>query len=66
MLTYTQAERFIDKLGVERYNERINLVEKYKAQWELSEVTFQQSLSVNSLIFYAFNVIATVSGQEFL
>ena len=55
MLTYTQAERFINKLGAERYNERIRVVEKYKDQWELSEITFQQSLSVNSLIFYAFS-----------
>ena len=55
MLTHTQAERFIKKLGAERYNERIRVVEKYIAQWELSEVTFQQSLSVNSLIFYAFS-----------
>ena len=55
MLTYTQAERFINKLGAERYNERIRVIEKYKEQWELSEITFQQSLSVNSLIFYAFS-----------
>ena len=55
MLTYTQAERFINKLGAERYNERISVVEKYKDQWELSEIAFQPSLSVNSLIFYAFS-----------
>ena len=55
MLTYTQAERFITKLGAERYNERIRVVERYKDQWELSEITFQQSLSINSLIFYAFS-----------
>ena len=55
MLTYTQAERFINKLGAERYNERIRVAEKYIDQWELSEITFQQSLSVNSLIFYAFS-----------
>ena len=53
MLTDTQAERFIKKLGEKRYNERICVVEKYKEQWELSEITFQQSLSVNSLIFFA-------------
>ena len=53
MLTHTQAQRFINKLGAERYNERIRVVEKYRAQWELSEITFEQSLSVNSLIFYA-------------
>jgi len=55
LLTYTQAERFINKLGAERYNERISVVEKYKDQWELSEITFQQSLSINSLIFYAYS-----------
>ena len=55
MLTYMQAERFINKLGAERYNERIRVVEKYKEQWELSEITFQPSLSINSLIFYAFS-----------
>ena len=55
MLTCTQAERFINKLGAERYNERISVVEKNKDQWELSEITFQQSLSINSLIFYAFS-----------
>ena len=55
MLTCTRAERFINKLGAERYNERISVVEKYKDQWELSEITFQQSLSINSLIFYAFS-----------
>ena len=55
MLTSTQAERFINKLGAERYNERISVVEKYKDQWELSEITFQPSLSINSLIFYAFS-----------
>ena len=55
MLTCTQAERFINKLGAERYNERISVIEKYKDQWELSEITFQQSLSINSLIFYAFS-----------
>ena len=53
MLTDIIAERFINKLGAERYNERISVVEKYKDQWELSEITFQQSLSINSLIFYA-------------
>ena len=53
LLTYTQAERFINKLGAERYNERIRIAEKYKDQWELSEVTFQPLLSNNSLIFYA-------------
>ena len=55
MLTCTQAERFINKLGAERYNERISVVEKNKDQWELSEIAFQQSLSINSLIFYAFS-----------
>ena len=55
MLTYTQAERFINKLGAERYNERIRVAEKYIDQWDLSEITFQQSLSINSLIFYAFS-----------
>ena len=55
LLTYTQAERFINKLGAERYNERISVIEKYKEQWELSEITFQQSLSINSLIFYAYS-----------
>ena len=55
MLTDTQAERFINKLGAEKFNERISVVEKYKDQWELSEITFQQSLSINSLIFYAFS-----------
>ena len=53
MLTDITAERFIKKLGAERYNERISMVEKYRKQWELSEIEFQKSLSVNSLIFYA-------------
>ena len=53
MLTDITAERFIKKLGAERYNERISMVEKYRRQWELSEIEFQQSLSINSLIFYA-------------
>lgn len=47
------AERFLKKLGAERYNERIRVVEKYKKPWELSEIEFQKSLSTNSLIFYA-------------
>ena len=47
------AERFLKKLGAERYNERIRVVEKYRKLWELSEIEFQKSLSTNSLIFYA-------------
>lgn len=47
------AERFLKKLGAERYNERIRVVEKYRKPWELSEIEFQKSLSTNSLIFYA-------------
>lgn len=47
------AERFLKKLGAERYNERIRVVEKYRKSWELSEIEFQKSLSTNSLIFYA-------------
>lgn len=39
------AERFLKKLGAERYNERIRVVEKYKKPWELSEIEFQKSLS---------------------
>ena len=54
MLTDITAERFIKKLGEERYNERISIVEKYRRQWELSEIEFQQSLSINSLIFMRF------------
>ena len=55
MLPCMQAKRFIKRLGEERYNERIRAAEKYKDLWELSEVTFQSSLSNNSLIFYAFS-----------
>ena len=47
MLTDITAERFIKKLGEERYNERISIVEKYRRQWELSEIEFQQSLSIS-------------------
>ena len=47
------AERFLKKLGAERYNERIRVVEKYRKSWELSEIEFQKSLSTNSLVFYA-------------
>lgn len=47
------AERFLEKLGAERYDERIRVVEKYRKPWELSEIEFQKSLSTNSLIFYA-------------
>ena len=53
MLTDIQAERFLEKLGTESYNERISIVEKYKKQWELTEIEFQSELSINSLIFYA-------------
>ena len=53
MLTDIQAERFIKKLGTESYNERIRIVEKYKKQWELTEIEFQSELSNNNLIFYA-------------
>lgn len=53
MITDIRAERFIKKLGAEGYRERISLLEKYKEKWELSEMEFQQSLSVNNLIFYA-------------
>ena len=53
MLTDIQAERFIKKLGTERFNERISIVEKYKKQWELSEIEFKSEFSINSLIFYA-------------
>ena len=38
MLTDIIAERFLEKLGAESYNERISIVEKYKKQWELSEI----------------------------
>ena len=37
MLTDIIAERLLKKLGTESFNERINIVEKYKKQWELSE-----------------------------
>ncbi|MBR6754031.1 MAG: hypothetical protein IKM05_08395, partial [Clostridia bacterium] len=52
-MTDIQAERFIKKLGTESYNERIRIVEKYKKQWELTEIEFQSELSNNNLIFYA-------------
>ena len=52
-MTDIQAERFIKKLGTESYNERISIAEKYKKQWELTEVEFQSALSNNNLIFYA-------------
>lgn len=48
-----QAERFLKKLGTESYNERISIVDKYKKQWELSEIEFKAEFSINSLIFYA-------------
>ncbi len=47
------AERFLKKLGTESYNERISIIEKYKKQWDLTEIEFQPELSMNSLIFYA-------------
>lgn len=53
MLTDIIAERFLKKLGTESFNERINIVEKYKKQWELSEIEFKPAFSANSLIFYA-------------
>ena len=53
MLTDVQAERFIRKFGAESYIERISIVEKYRKQWELSEIEFKSELSANSLIFYA-------------
>ncbi len=53
MLTNIQAERFVKKIGIERFNERIRIVEKYKKQWELSEIEFKSEFSINSLIFYA-------------
>ena len=55
MLSHTQSERFINRLGAEKYNERIRTAEKYKELWNLSDVTFQPALSNNSLIFYAFS-----------
>ena len=53
MLTDIQAERLIKKLGTESYNGRISIAEKYKKQWELTEIEFQPELSNNNLIFYA-------------
>jgi len=53
LLTDIQAERFIKRLGAKSFNERIHMVEKYKKQWELSEIAFQSELSNNNLIFYA-------------
>ena len=53
MLTDVIAERFLKKLGTESFNERISIVEKYKKQWELSEIEFKSEFSINSLIFYA-------------
>ena len=53
MLTDIQAERFKKKLGTESFIERISIVEKYKKQWELSEIEFNSEVSINSLIFYA-------------
>ena len=49
----SEAERFIRKFGEESYKERINVLEKYRKQWELSEIDFKSELSNNSLIFYA-------------
>lgn len=40
-------------MKMKSYNERISIVEKYKTQWELSEIEFKSELSINSLIFYA-------------
>ena len=53
MLTDIQAERFLKKFGAESYKERISIVEKYRKQWELSEIEFKSEYSINSLIFYA-------------
>ncbi len=53
MLTDIQAERFIRKLGTESYDERISMVEKYKKQWELSEIEFMSEYSIYNLVFYA-------------
>lgn len=53
MLTDIQAERFLRKFGAESYKERISIVEKYRKQWELSEIEFKSEFSTNSLIFYA-------------
>lgn len=53
MLTDRQAERLKNLLGEERYNERIGIAEKYRKQWELSELAFQPELSNNNLIFHA-------------
>ena len=52
LLTDMIAERFLNKLGTESFNERINIAEKYIKQWELSEIEFKSELSMNSLIFY--------------
>ena len=54
-MSHKQSERFINRLGAEKYNERIRTAEKYKELWNLSDVTFQPALSNNSLIFYAFS-----------
>ena len=53
MLTDMQAERFLKRLGAERYKERIGMVEKYRKQWELSAIEFKAELSNNNLIFFA-------------
>ncbi|MBQ8281826.1 MAG: phosphotransferase [Lachnospiraceae bacterium] len=53
MLTDIQAERFLRNFGEESYKERIIIVEKYRKQWELSEIEFKPEFSINSLIFYA-------------
>ena len=53
MLTDIQAERFLRKFSAESYKERISIVEKYRKQWELSEIEFKSEFSTNSLIFYA-------------
>ena len=53
MLTDNQAERLIKKLGIESFNERIRIAEKYIKQWELSEIEFKSEFSINNLIFYA-------------
>ncbi len=53
MLTAIQGERFIKKLGTEGFHERIRIAEKYKKQWELTEIEFQPALSINNLVFLA-------------
>lgn len=53
MLSDTQVQPLIKRLGEKGYRERIGMLQKYGGKWELSDVEFQPSLSGNNLIFFA-------------